>query len=306
MWSRWSRPHEKLGPSFRGWPSESRSGPAPPLGKAAGDESYLARTQEDELRCPGLKVTRLVEVTDITATMKVTLASLPVGASARERRAAEEKGPTRDRDCLPAPPRGQLQDRGALWRQPIPALPKPALRGRAAGLRGRAADGRLRQSARPHDFPRPRFQDRILGVLNHVDELTPEFIQGRAAAQRQLLEALERRSDPGLPAIRQALAAATRAHAAYVGGRQRILGLTALNLSGLGNLAFDALTLVEQPDSPSARKALLVPEILDEKVETARLQLMLRRPTKIRTTHIPATATFSRDTVAISKATSSR
>ena len=53
--------------------------------------------------------------------------------------------------------------------------------------------------------------------------------------------------------------------------------LLALNLSTLFRMAFRVLTLAEKPSSEGARKGLLAPNVLDEAVETARLELTLRK-----------------------------
>jgi hypothetical protein len=331
------------------------------------ERGYLAHTQEEELRCPGLEVTRLVEVSDVTAAMRQTLAALAAGASPRDRTQAEGKaqqgleaacqrrpedscqvaalfGGSRyqlyrsrrysDVRLVFAAERhmadfGDLQDHMTFpdhdfktsfmraYEDGRPArtprhLPFSIRRLREGELtmmvahpgtqRGylptaleRSRDGVTAQlarmfelrgilsqiaSQRPSLAPGFDFDDQnatILSVLNHLRDLTPEIIQRRALEQRQLMEQLEGRSDAGLPEIRQALAEAAQAHAASVGSQERLLALGALNHSGLCNMAFRALKLAEQPDSPSARKGLLAPEILDEQVEAARFELMLRK-----------------------------
>ena len=55
------------------------------------ERGYLARTQEEELRCPGLEVTQLVNVSDVTASVRARLAALPAGTSAQDRQQAEDK-----------------------------------------------------------------------------------------------------------------------------------------------------------------------------------------------------------------------
>ena len=331
------------------------------------ERGYLARTQEEELRCPGLEVTRLVEVSDVTAAMRQTLAALPAGASPSERTQAEEKaqrgleaacqrrpedscqvaalfGGSRyqlyrsrrysDVRLVFAAERhmadfGDLQDhmtfpdhdfktsfmrayqdgRPARTPQHLPFsirrlregeltmmvahpatqrgyLPSALERNRewATAQLSRMFElrGVLSQiaSQRPSLAPGFDFDDQnatILSVLNHLRDLTPDIVQRRSREQRQLIEDLERRNDPGLPEIRQALADAAQAHGASSGGQERLLALGALNSSALCIMAFRALSLAEQPDSSSARKGLLAPEILDEQVETARFELMLRK-----------------------------
>jgi hypothetical protein len=331
------------------------------------ERGYLARTQEEELRCPGLEVTRLVEVSDVTAAMRAAMAALPDGASPADRTRAEQKAQQRlEAACQRRPEDscqvatlfggsryqlyrshrysdvrlvfaterhmadfGDLQDhmtfpdhdfktafmrayeggRPARTPQHLPFsirrlregeltmmvahpgtprgfLPSALERSRdsAAAQLSRMFElrGILSQlaSQRPSLAPGFDFDDKnatILSMLNHLGELTPDLIQARAREQRQLLDELERRKDPGLPEIRQALAAAAQAHAAYVGDRERLLALGGLNLSGLCSMAFRVLSMLERPDSLSARQGLLVPDILDQKVETARFELMLRK-----------------------------
>ena len=331
------------------------------------ERGYLARTQQEELHCPGLEVTSLVEVSDVTAAMQKTLAALPAGASPSDRRAAEEqaqralqaacqRGPEdscqiaalfggsryqlyrsrrySDVRLVFATERhmadfGDLQDHMTFpdhdfktafmraYQNGRPAETPQHLRFSIRRLREgeltmmvahpriqrrelasrleRTRDSTAAQLSRMFELrgvlgqiaaQRPSlaagfdFDDQnatILSVINSLRDLGPELIQRRAAEQQQLLEALERGRDPTVPEIRQALAAAALAQGAFVGVQEQLLALGGLSLSRLCSMAFHALELVARPDSPSSRKRLLAPEILDKGVETARFQLMLRK-----------------------------
>jgi hypothetical protein len=134
-------------------------------------------------------------------------------------------------------------------------------------------------SQRPSMAPAFDFDQQNASILweeSRLRALSSHYIAERVAEERQLLEELERRRDPFLAGLRQALSDAARAHAAYLDTRDRSLAIDAFELSNLTLLAATAARLGTAPVDQRRQTRLTMPQNLDREAETARLELAFR------------------------------
>jgi hypothetical protein len=339
-----------------------------PLDRAAGYDylahGHLARTAEEELRCPNLSASQLVESTDVTDRIRARSAGRPLDErlEAERQASAVVEGECRKRSqdscqvvalhggarfqlyrsrvyqdvrLVFAPERrvadfGDIQDHMIFpdhdfkvafvraYRDGRPAQTPDHLswstrplkegeltlmvghppyadryalasrleRQRESGLAQLALHleqrGLLDQLAaeRPELASGFDFDDKNFSIVNNENRrqgLSDAVIRRRAEGERQLIEALARRSDPQLEEVKKALEEAARAHALFQTGKARSLALMALDWSPALDLADAALKLARPGQAERARQLLERPQSFDEEVESARLAMILRR-----------------------------